>query len=97
MRVLLTSSDFGLGYELTPVNKRAAARHAVQTGHESVLFQTDWDFPGLAQSLGWNIAAAHKRNCATIGETDGTLPCPGCGRGAGHFIQAGAGMARQAD
>ncbi len=88
MRVLLTSADFGIGYELYPVNKRFARKYEKETGHESVLFQTDWDFPGLANSLGWNDRTAHKRGCGDPGSTDGTVTCAGCGRGAGHFITA---------
>jgi hypothetical protein len=86
MRVLLTSSAFGLGYELTPVNKQLARRMEKETGNESVLFQTDWDFPSLAESLGWNIRTAHKRGC--VGQIDGTVTCVHCGRTAGHFIAA---------
>jgi len=84
MRVFL-SSEHG-AYELTPVNKRLARQLERETGSESVLFQTDWDFPGLAQSLGWNIIKAHKRNCADTHGTDGTVTCAGCGLGASHFI-----------
>ena len=34
---------------------------------ESVLFQTDWDFPGTASSYGWQACEC--------GETDGTIDC----------------------
>ena len=67
MRVLLTSADFGQGYELTPVNKRFARQYERETGHESRLFQSDWDAPGLAENLGWNMRTAHKRNCPEVG------------------------------
>ena len=86
MRVLLTS-DYGY-YELTPVNKVLAKRQERNTRSESVIFQTDWDRPGLAESLGWNIRTAHKRNCPDVGSTDGTVTCRGCGRGVNHFINA---------
>lgn len=88
MKVLLTSADFGIGYELTPVNKRTARQFERATGEESVRIATDWDFPSLAQNLGWNMRKAHKRGCSEPGSTDGTVACRGCGRGASHFIAA---------
>lgn len=86
MRVMLTSADFGIGYELFPVNKRIAAKFERATGTVSVLFQSDWDFPSLAESLGWNSLTAHKRGCSDPGSTDGTITCLGCGRTASYFI-----------
>ena len=35
---------------------------------ETVLIQTDWDYPGLASSFGWLACEC--------GETDGTVDCP---------------------
>ncbi|MEK7994524.1 MAG: hypothetical protein AAB403_12035 [Planctomycetota bacterium] len=35
---------------------------------QSILIQTDYDFPGVASSFGW--CACH------CGETDGTVDCP---------------------
>ncbi len=88
MRVLLTYDH--LYYELTPVNKIAARKQKKATGDESVIFQTDWDYPGLAESLGWSVTRAHKRGCSDTGSTDGTVTCKGCGRTASHFIAAAA-------
>ena|SRR5579872_3113117 len=87
MRVLLISADFGLGYELVPVNKRLARKYERESGHESVLFQSDWDYPGLARSLGWGMLANRKcsHNC-----TDGTVKCDDCGLSASMFIQSAA-------
>lgn len=35
---------------------------------ETVLIQTDWDYPGIASSFGWMACEC--------GETDGTVDCP---------------------
>lgn len=83
MRVFLSSSDFGLGYELTPVNKRIAAQQRKETGDESRLFQSDWDFPALASNLGWNMARTVKCDHSS---TDGTVTCRKCGKTASYFI-----------
>jgi len=55
-----------------------------ETGEESALFQTDWEFPGLAQSLGWNGKIGREK-CDHRG-TDGTVDCPECGKTAIQFI-----------
>jgi len=81
-RFTLIHSDFGIGYELFPVSIRLARAYTKETGHESILFQSDWDFPGLAQSLGWSMKS---RKCDHRG-TDGTVTCPDCGKTASHFI-----------
>jgi len=83
IRVLLTSADFGIGYELTPISKRVLVRYTRETGHESALIQTDWDFPSLARSLGWSMRARGER--CTHRSTDGTVNCPDCGRTASYF------------
>jgi hypothetical protein len=85
MKVYL-SRDMGC-YFLTPVNKQLARKQEKATGHKSIIFQIDWDYPGLASSLGWNMRTAHKRGCEEFRSTDGTVTCPGCGRSAGHFIE----------
>ena len=87
MKVILTA-DNPCCYELTPVNRRIARKQKRETGDESVLFQTDWDFPGLARNLGWNGKVGRER-CRHSG-TDGTITCPECGRTAGDFIAAAA-------
>jgi len=51
MKVLLTS--YMTGYLLTPCNVKTCRKLKRETGEESALFQTDFDFPGLAESLGW--------------------------------------------
>jgi hypothetical protein len=87
MNVILTN-DNPCSYELTPANRRLAARQRQETGEESVLFQTDYDFPGLARNLGWSGKVGRER-CKHRG-TDGTIDCPDCGRKAGAFIAAAA-------
>lgn len=44
---------------------------------DSVLIQTDWDFPGVATSMGW--PGCHDG-------TDGTIECPECGKPANEMI-----------
>lgn len=87
MKVILTNENPGC-YELTPVNRRLCRKMKRETGEESVLFQTDWDFPGLARDLGWKCKVGRER-CRHAG-TDGTVDCPDCGRKAGEFIAAAA-------
>lgn len=81
-RFTLISSCQGLAYELFYANKRLARKYEKETGHESILIQTDWDFPSLARSLGWNMKS---RNC-DHDSTDGTVTCRSCGKTATHFI-----------
>lgn len=56
----------------------------------SILVQTDWDYPGFAQSFGWSLQKVQKsrrRKCSHDG-TDGTVRCPSCGVEPGQFISA---------
>ena len=96
MRVLLTSADQGLGYELTPVNERIAKRIREATGHASILIRTDWDYPGLARSIGWTMRKRGE-HCPHR-STDGTVACTECRKPAGQFIQeAGEYLDRYVD
>ena len=56
MKVELKAGQFGWDYILEAENG------------ESVLIQTDWDYPGTASSFGWQACEC--------GETDGTVDCP---------------------
>ena len=85
MNIVLLQGDFGT-YELVPANKRIARKLEQETGSESILFQTDWDFPGLARSMGWNGKIGREK--CQHRSTDGTVTCTECGKGAGEFIQA---------
>ena len=98
MLTTITQADFGLGYELFPKSAKLAARLRRETGKESVLIQTDWDFPSLARNLGWSMGprklsadhpARHEQgytHCYHRG-TDGTVKCPDCGKSASAFIE----------
>ena len=87
MNITLIQGDFGT-YELVLANKRLAKQYVKETGSESVLFQTDWDYPGLARSLGWNGKIGRER--CQHRSTDGTVTCTECGRTASDFIAAAA-------
>jgi hypothetical protein len=56
---------------------------------DSVLVQTDWDFPGVAQSAGWSLDMVQGQaiDC-DHDSTDGTVDCDGCGLSANEFISA---------
>lgn len=88
MKTMLLQGDIGGTYLLMPVSRRVRRRLEKETGEDSVLFQTDWDFPGLARDLGWNGKVGRER-CQHRG-TDGTVTCPDCGRSASEFIAAAA-------
>jgi hypothetical protein len=56
----------------------------------TVLVQTDWDYPGVAQSFGWSLTELQRNRrtpCQHSG-TDGTIDCPDCGIPASEFISA---------
>jgi hypothetical protein len=94
MKVLLTSGDYGT-WELEPVNQRTAQAQEKATGSKSILFQVDYDFPGLAKLAGWNGKVGRER-CRHQG-TDGTVDCPDCGRTASEFISAAVGYLEKHD
>lgn len=59
---------------------------------QSRLIQTDYDFPGVANTFGWSIQSVQwpvedSDPCEHSG-TDGTVPCPKCGMPASKFIRA---------
>jgi hypothetical protein len=68
------------------------------------LYQYDYEWPGLARSLGWNLARVQRVRgamqhlarlpsrataCLHLG-TDGTVDCRDCGVTASEFIRAAA-------
>ena len=63
---------------------------------KTVLVQTDWDYPGIAGTFGWNIRDCQVLNAGYYGVvcehrgTDGTVDCPDCGLTAGTFITSAA-------
>lgn len=79
MKIQLTNYIAGT-FKLTLLNKDKPA--------EDKLFQTDWDYPILAQYLGWKLKL-HNEPCPHS-STDGTIDCKECGVTASQFIQAAA-------
>ena len=56
----------------------------------TLLVQMDWDFPGVAGTFGWSVAAVgnpNQHDCTHEG-TDGTVACPACDLSPGAFIQS---------
>ena len=45
---------------------------------QTTLIQTDWDYPGIATSMGWTACQC--------GRTDGTVDCVKCKRKVGTMI-----------
>lgn len=77
------SDNCPCAFELFPVSERLARKYKRESGHESVLFQVDWDYPSLAQTLGWMFRSPKCNHC----HTDGTIDCPECGKTASQFIE----------
>lgn len=56
---------------------------------QTVLFQTDWEFPSLAQAFGWSLRNVQKEGQTCDHDTtDGTVTCKACGLTASDFISA---------
>jgi hypothetical protein len=75
----------------TDVDAPCAGEILAEDGR-SVLVQTDWDYPGTANTFGWDMRAAQQEDrrenpCEHDG-TDGTVPCRACGLTATDFISA---------
>lgn len=69
----------------------------VDDSGKSALFQTDWDWPGLARMFGWSTNHRPRQStlkwddeehapCDGSDSTDGTINCPKCGKKALEFI-----------
>ena len=58
----------------------------------TTLIQSDWDYPGVAQAMGWSIHDYQRDLPNFVGECehsgDGTVTCDECGATAGEFISA---------
>jgi len=52
---------------------------------DTVLVQTDYDYPGVAQNMGWDKG---KTKTCDHSETDGTVDCS-CGKTVTQFISEG--------
>lgn len=59
---------------------------------ESILVQTDWDYPSTAETFGWNKCSfqVDENIRCEHSETDGTIDCPDCPATASDFICAAA-------
>lgn len=62
----------------------------VRPTKNSVLVQTDWDFPGTASTFGWDMREVQqedrRESPCDHHSTDGTVTCRGCGLTATDFI-----------
>lgn len=60
----------------------------------SIVVDTDWDYPSVAQSMGWSLSDYQPELPNYVGpdcqhdSTDGTVTCSECGATAGEFISA---------
>ncbi len=61
---------------------------------DTILVQTDWDFPSVAQAMGWRLSDGTENTCPHEG-TDGTVPCKECGATPGAFISAAYDFIRE--
>ena len=61
MRIILDRVDHpNFCFRILPVTSKGTVRKRWPDGSkctESVFIQTDWDYPGTANSFGWNIAS----------------------------------------
>ena len=71
----------------TEVNAPCCPGEILGPNGQSVLIQTDWDYPGVASSFGWNIADVGDGSCQHE-STDGTIDCRECNVTVGDFITA---------
>ncbi len=57
---------------------------------DTVLVQSDYEFPGLARAFGWSPSRAAREDDCQCRGTDGTVTCPDCGSTAGDYISSAA-------
>ena len=60
---------------------------------QTTLIQSDWDHPGIAQTMGWSLRDlqaedSDENNPCLHESTDGTVTCKDCGLTASDFISA---------
>ena len=68
-----------------PITEEWLSTHG-GAGETSHLFQVDFDYPGLAESLGWDRKFV--KNECDHRSTDGTIDCKECGVTVSQFISA---------
>ena len=73
----------------TEVNAPCCPGEIVNDNGDSILIQTDWDYPGTANTFGWSLREVQREggDCDHSG-TDGTVDCHECGVSASDFISA---------
>lgn len=67
-------------------NAPCCAGEITAANGQSVLIQTDWDWPSVASTFGWTIASVQDNGPCDHGYTDGTIDCSECGHTASTFI-----------
>lgn len=76
----------------TNVNAPCVGKIMADDG-QTLLIQTDWDYPGVASTFGWSTRSTQvNRNTVddpicTHNGTDGTVDCPECGCTVSDFIE----------
>lgn len=76
--------------DANPSNAPCCLKIVAEDGRD-MLVQTDWDWPGIARTFGWNMADVQvppNPDPCEHSHTDGTIDCPECGCKAGIFIAA---------
>ena len=73
----------------TDVNAPCCPGEIVNADGRSILIQTDYDFPGTADTFGWSTrnVQADGTICDHSG-TDGTVDCAECGVTVAEFIES---------
>jgi hypothetical protein len=66
---------------------------------QTVLVQTDWDYPGVAGTFGWSIREVQADEGVECDHrhTDGTVKCQDCGLTPTDFINAARSFLEDAD
>lgn len=79
----------------TDVNASGCPGEIVNDDGRTLLIQTDWDYPGVAQTFGWTLREVQKLQddyeetpICEHDSTDGTVDCKQCGCTASDFISA---------
>ena len=77
----------------TDCNAPCCPGQIVADDGRTILIQTDWDYPGVARTFGWNMGEVQPPLChedfhCDHNGTDGTVRCPGCNCTPGQFIAA---------
>ena len=72
-----------------------------------ILIQTDWEYPGIANTFGWDIRSVQRDYSQLCNKgsvpicdhrgTDGTVDCPDCGITAFEFITVAANWLHKHD